>query len=118
MNKTLPYGMTDVARLQASQAQSAAAAKNSSRTLNARQIDKAAEDFEAVFLTQMLQGMFEGVSLDPLAEEGETSNEVYKSFMLDEYGKILSRSGGIGLADHVKRELLRLQEVNSWSTVH
>ena len=31
--------------------------------------------------------------------------------MTEEYGKIIARSGGIGVADHVKREMLRMQEV-------
>lgn len=71
-------------------------------------IDKVAQDFEAVFLSQMMENMFEDVDLDPLNDgPGE---DVYKSMLVDEYGKILSRAGGIGIADHVKREMLAAQE--------
>jgi Rod binding domain-containing protein len=31
--------------------------------------------------------------------------------MIDEYGKLMSKSGGIGIADHVTRQLLQEQEV-------
>jgi Rod binding domain-containing protein len=31
--------------------------------------------------------------------------------MVEQYGKQISQSGGIGIADYVKRELLKLQEV-------
>jgi flagellar protein FlgJ len=80
------------------------------KRLNAQQVDRAAEDFEAMFLTQMMQPMFEGVSTDGIMGGGQ-AEEVYRSFMLDEYGKLMARAGGIGVADHVRKELLKLQEV-------
>lgn len=89
-------------------AERAARAKVSS----AQQIDKVAEEFEAVFLAQMMQHMFAGVDMsgNPFGEE-KASDDIYKSMLVDEYAKIISRSGGIGVADHVKREMLKLQEV-------
>jgi peptidoglycan hydrolase FlgJ len=71
-------------------------------------IDKTAEDFEAVFLSQMLEQMFADVDLTA-GYEGP-GEDVYKSFMLDEYGKIIAKSGGIGIADHIRREMLKMQE--------
>lgn len=73
-------------------------------------IDKVAQEFEATFLSQMLQDMFEGVGKDEFFGESY-ANEVYRSMLVDEYGKLLAKAGGIGVADHVKRELLTLQEV-------
>lgn len=70
---------------------------------------KAAVDFEAVFLTEMLKPMFEGIE----AEEpfgGGNSEDIWRSFQLGEFGKAIARSGGIGLAPVVYRELLQLQE--------
>lgn len=75
------------------------------------EIDKVAQDFEAVFLSQMLQHMFAGVDMNPLGEGKSAGDDIYKSLLLDEYGKILSKAGGLGIADHVKREMLKLQEV-------
>ncbi len=72
-------------------------------------LHKAAVDFEGVFLTEMLKPMFEGTD----AEEpfgGGNSEDIWRSFQIDEFGKAIARSGGIGLAPVVYRELLQLQE--------
>ena len=75
------------------------------------QIDSVAQDFESMFLSEMMKPMFEGIEPDPMFGGGQ-AEDVYKSFMIDEYGKLMARTGGIGIADHVKRQLLRLQEVH------
>jgi len=69
-----------------------------------------AEDFEAFFLGQMLQPMF--ASIEP-AEPfgGGHAEKIWKSLMVDEVGKSMSKNGGIGIADMIQRDLLRLQEV-------
>lgn len=77
---------------------------------NAAAANKAAEDFEAMFVSQMLTHMFDGIEPDENTGGGK-SEEIYRSMLVDEYGKIIARSGGIGIAAHVKRELLKLQEV-------
>jgi len=53
--------------------------------------------------------MFEGTGTDKMfgGGEGET---VYRSFLLQEYAKVVAKSGGIGIADAVQREILRQQE--------
>lgn len=73
---------------------------------------EAAQSFEAFFLSQMLANMFAGVETDPVfgGGPGET---MFRSLMIDEYGKSLARAGGIGIADSVVREIVRLQEADS-----
>ncbi len=77
----------------------------------AEQAREVGEEFESFFLSQMLAHMFEGTGDDPLfgGGHGET---VYRSMMVQEYGTVLSRNGGVGIADAVTREMLRLQEEN------
>ena len=94
-----------------SRSQALAKAKAGSKSVSNEQIDKVAEDFEAVFITQMMEHMFEGIETDGAFGSGN-SEEIYRSLLLDEYGKLISRAGGIGVADHVKREMLKLQEVH------
>lgn len=72
-------------------------------------IRASAEEFEAVFVSQMLTHMFESVDIDPLTGGGN-GEEVFRSLLVNEYGKTIAKSGGIGIADHVQREMLRLQE--------
>lgn len=74
-----------------------------------KKIEEAAKEFEAVFLGEMVKPMFEGVKSDPMFGGGH-AEEVYKGMMVQEYGKVMADAGGLGLADHVKAELLRIQE--------
>ncbi len=75
----------------------------------ARQV---AEDFEALFLSQMLQHMFAGIETDgPFG--GGHAETIYRSLLANEYGKLVSRTGGVGIADAVQREILKLQESES-----
>jgi Rod binding domain-containing protein len=72
-------------------------------------IDAAARDFEAVFIAQMFEQMFEGVKTDgPMG--GGSGERIFRSLMIQEIGRQIAGQGGIGLADNVKRELLALQE--------
>ncbi|NKB48454.1 MAG: chemotactic signal-response protein chel [Alphaproteobacteria bacterium] len=72
---------------------------------------EAAESFEAFFISQMLSDMFAGVETDPLfgGGPGET---VFRSLMIDEYGKSLASTGGVGIANSVLGEIIRLQETD------
>ena len=72
----------------------------------------AAQDFEAFFLSQVFEEMFAGVEPDEMfgGGQGET---VFRSLMLQEYGKAVANRGGIGIADAVQKEILKLQEVQS-----
>ena len=72
--------------------------------------DKAAKEFEAVFIGQMVSAMFEGVKSDgPFG--GGYGETIFRSLMIDHYAKTIAEQGGFGLAGQVKREILRLQEV-------
>jgi Rod binding domain-containing protein len=72
-------------------------------------IEKTAHDFEAMFATQMLQPMFDSIKVDPTFGGGH-GEEVMRSFMLQEYGKLIAKSGKLGIATQVKSEMLRAQE--------
>ncbi len=72
-------------------------------------IDKTAQDFESLFATQMLQPMFETVGVDASFGGGH-GEEVMRSFLVQEYGKIIAKSGKLGIASQVKAEMLRAQE--------
>ena len=75
-------------------------------------VEQTAKDFESMFLSQMLQPMFDSVEKESLMGDPET-DEVYQSWLVDQYAKLITDAGGVGVADHVKKELLALQEVKS-----
>jgi Rod binding domain-containing protein len=70
---------------------------------------RTAEQFEAFFLSSIMQNLFTGVGNDTLFGGGP-SEGVYRSMLLQEYGKVAARGGGIGIADAVQREMVRMQE--------
>lgn len=69
----------------------------------------AAQDFEAVYLTQMMERMFDGLGEGGLLGAG-AGGSAYRSMLADEYGKTIAASGGIGIADQVRRELIAIQQ--------
>ena len=69
----------------------------------------AAQEFEAIFLAQVLGTMTQGLGGDDLAGEGQ--DDVFHAMLNEEIAKLISRSGGIGVADAVLREMLKAQEV-------
>lgn len=73
---------------------------------------KAGSEFETQFLGQMLAPMFETIETDPMFGGGH-GEEMFRSLLVNEYGKQLGARGGLGIADSVYRELLRAQEANS-----
>ena len=76
----------------------------------AAQAEKAAQEFEAVFINEMISTMFEGVKTDgPFG--GGPAESIFRSLMIDHYSRTIAGQGGFGLADQVKREIFRLQEM-------
>ena len=73
---------------------------------------KVAQDFEAFFVGQMLESMFQGIKSDSLFGGG-SGEDMYKSLQIQEYGKAIAKTGSLGIADAVQREMLKLQEVQS-----
>ena len=90
-------------------------ARTGNRTANAidpkimAKIEAAAKDFEAVFLSEMLKPMFEGIEVNEIFGGGK-GEEIFSDMIVQEYGKKISEAGGIGLASFVRTELIRQQE--------
>lgn len=73
-------------------------------------LDRSAKEFESVFLSQMMSQMWSGVEVDETFGGGH-AEEVWRGMMVEEYGKMIARNGGVGIADQMKSQLLALQEV-------
>ena len=65
--------------------------------------------FETMFLSEMLNPMFEGLKTDGLFGGGH-GEQMFRSLQVDEYAKAIMSQGGIGVAASVQREILRMQE--------
>jgi len=85
------------------------AAPTAAPSATTARIRKTADDFEAAFLSQMFKPMFEGLSTDGPFGGGEAEG-TWRSFMIDAMAKQTVKAGGIGLADTVMAEMIRMQE--------
>jgi Rod binding domain-containing protein len=71
---------------------------------------KASQAFEAMFREQTLDRVFASSEAEgPLGDNGPGSG-VYRSMLVKEYAGSIVKSGGVGIADQVYREMLKLQE--------
>jgi Rod binding domain-containing protein len=69
---------------------------------------KAAQEFEAVFLGQMLAQMYQGIEAKaPFG--GGFAEETYRSLMHQEIGRQMATTGGVGIAESVYAEMIRMQ---------
>lgn len=69
---------------------------------------KVAKQFERMFISQMLQPMFAGISTEaPFG--GGNAEDVFRPMLLDQYSDAITKGGGVGIADKVMKEILKLQ---------
>ena len=69
---------------------------------------KVAKEFEAAFLGQMLQPMFTNVdATSPFG--GGSAEQTFRPMLINEFANALSAKGGVGVADAVMREMVRIQ---------
>lgn len=112
-----PFAKAPVDPALLAQQQGAGSAKAAAKALkgqpsrNEAAAAKAAQDFEAMFIAQMLQPMFAGLEGGEGLFGGGAGEDAYRGLMVEEYGKAIARAGGIGIADQVRAEMLKLQEV-------
>lgn len=73
-------------------------------------IRQTAEEYEGIFLTTLMQTMFANLETDGPFGGGQAES-MYRSMMVEQYGASMARSGGIGIADAIAREMIALQEI-------
>jgi len=69
----------------------------------------AAKEYESVFISQFLGSMYSGIKTDGVTGGGQ-GEEMFRSLMINEYGKAIEQRGGFGLAAQMKAQLLKHQE--------
>lgn len=67
-----------------------------------------AESFEAVFLGQMAQLMFENVQ--PGSFSGGHGEEMFRGVLAEKLGTAMAQKGGIGVSPLVLRQIIEMQE--------
>lgn len=76
------------------------------------QVAKAAHDFEAMAIGQLLQPMFDTVDSAHGLFGGGAAEEAWKPMLVQEFAKQITNHGGLGLAKPIYDAMLRMQEGN------
>jgi len=98
----------DIAFTQVSQSNAQKSAATLKDARNFERIEEVAQEFEAVFISEMMKPMFEGIKVNETFGGGK-GEEVFRGMMLQEYGKIMAQTGAIGIADQVRSTLIQMQ---------
>ncbi len=87
-------------------------AMKSANLANPTAIKASAEKFVGMFMSQMFTEMFAGVGTNKVFGGG-SGEDMFKSVLIDEYGKAAAKQGGMGLTDQIMRALIAQQERQS-----
>lgn len=76
---------------------------------NLEGLRRTAEAFEANFLSQMMKPVFEGLSTEaPFG--GGAGEAAWRGFLVDAMAQQTVKAGGVGLADSVLAQMIKMQE--------
>ncbi|GJE28530.1 rod-binding protein [Methylobacterium organophilum] len=86
---------------------------DAAKTASETKARKTANDFESMFLENSMEELTKSEGTEgPLGENG-TGGGVWRSMLSKEYAGSIVKSGGVGIADQVYREILKLQEAGN-----
>ncbi len=95
---------TSLALMQVTQIKGPSIAANA----DMKRTKESAREFEAVFISEMMKPMFEGIEVDEMFGGGK-GEEIFRSMMLQEYGKEIASLDVIGIQNQVLNKLIELQ---------
>jgi len=83
------------------------------RVQHARQLDgrmqKSAKEFEAMFMSQMISHMFEGMDTDPMFGGGH-GEKMFRSLLTQEYGRLMAEGKDTPVSHQIRTMMLKIQE--------
>lgn len=84
-----------------------------SAPMDSAKLWQSARDFEAMALGELLKPMFDTVDTGKGRFGGGEAEKTWKPMLIDEIGKQIAASGGLGLAGPIHDAMLRMQEGKS-----
>lgn len=88
-------------------------AKVDPKTPGYEKLHKQAVDLEGVFLNTLMKEMFSSIDTSEESFGGGFAEETWRGIQAEQFATALAEKGGIGLADNLMSDLLRLQEANN-----
>ncbi|WP_284342713.1 rod-binding protein [Devosia nitrariae] len=77
----------------------------SSEAGRVEKLRRQAEELEGMFLHTLVKQMFSGIETD-----GTFGEETWRSMQAEQLAQSMAEAGGIGLADHLLRDLIAVQQ--------
>jgi flagellar protein FlgJ len=72
------------------------------------QAEAVAQQFERMFIAEMLGPMFQGLETDgPFG--GGNAEASFRPMLIDQYADAIAKGGGVGIAESVLKEILKMQ---------
>jgi flagellar protein FlgJ len=68
-------------------------------------LHQAATQFEGVFLQMVMKSMRDTVPQESIFGKDSASEQTWQSMLDDEYSQQMSKSGGVGLAEQLERQM-------------
>ncbi|MGN7438114.1 MAG: rod-binding protein [Alcanivorax sp.] len=75
---------------------------------NKKDMAQVAREFEAVFISEMVKPMFEGIEADDMFGGGK-GEEIFRGMMIQEYGKNVADRDATGIQAQVMNKLIEMQ---------
>ena len=72
-----------------------------------------AKDLEGIFLNTLMKEMFSSIDTSDESFGGGFAEETWRGMQAEQFANSLAEEGGIGLADNLMGDLLRMQEANN-----
>ena len=83
------------------------------KTPGYEKLHKQAVELEGVFLNTLMKEMFSSIDTSESSFGGGFAEETWRGMQAEQFASALAEKGGIGLADQLMSDLLRLQEANN-----
>jgi flagellar protein FlgJ len=78
-----------------------------------QRMHKQAMELEGVFLNTLMKEMFSSIDTSENSMGGGFAEETWRGMQAEQFANAMADKGGIGLADAMMADLLRLQEVTT-----
>jgi len=85
----------------------------SSTAPDTSRLRRAAEDFTAVALNELLKPMFETTDQSGGLFGGGAAEKAFRPMMVTEIAKSIAHQGGLGLVQPILTQMIRMQEASS-----
>jgi flagellar protein FlgJ len=76
-----------------------------------------AQELEGIFLNTLMKEMFSSLHSDSDAMGGGFAEDTWRGMQAEQMSNAVSEAGGIGLADSIMGDLLKIQEASQTSTI-